>query len=261
MSLIPKHVVSAYGHRRAASLHTLDTVIGSPLSPTTSPQSSTASTQSSFSTAFTTLDQKLRFHYYLPHISTADEAVYTQTDTYACNLSPTTPFLSLPAVQFDRFYQYMPDLSGEEDDVYTDGVKVMYDTLRGPGHLHVQPEQKVIGKFRAVRYDDTSNKLLSPRSYAKAKHSADRPETCVAEVVDEGVCGPAAGECVGSIIDVSTAFSHGEEKKRTKLRKEKYRRSISLAEISEKVKDMLRKLHIGKKTERAPSSCSSKRNA
>ena len=102
------------------------------------------------------------------HISTEDEDKYTRNSTYSCNLS-VTPFQSLPPIHFERFYQYIPDLSSEENDAYTDGVNIMYDMLRGPGQLHVQPEQKVIGKFREVRCDDPSSEMMSPLSYIGPK--------------------------------------------------------------------------------------------
>ena len=98
----------------------------------------------------------------------------------------------------------------------------MYDTLRGPGQLHVQPEQKVVGKFRAVRYGGAS---------VGAEYSMYRPGMCVTDAVG---------------VDGSVASA---QKKGAKLRKEKHRRSVSLAEMSEKARDMLRKLHFGKKTE------------
>ncbi|KAF3048038.1 hypothetical protein E8E12_008045 [Didymella heteroderae] len=180
------------GHRRTVSVRTLDTDLENSFSPTKSSRPSTASTQSPFRTAYGTLASEPRFRHYLPHISTEDKGAYTRNDNYACNLSPITPFQSLPPVHFGRFYRYIPDLSGEEDDVYTDGVNIMHDTLHGPGQLHVQPEQKVVGDFREVNY---------------------------------------------------------LEKKGIKSHKEKHKRTVSLAEMSERVKEMLRKMHIGKKVE------------
>ena len=134
--------------------------------------------------------------------------------------------------------------------MYTDGVNIMYDTLRGPGRLHVQPEQKVIGKFREVRYDDPFNELALPLSYIGPKDFAYWPEICVTEAVDVDVRSSVAGQRFGSSVDVSTGLVRVDEGKGNRLRKEKHRRSTSLAEMSGKIKGMLRKMHTGKKTEK-----------
>lgn len=230
-------------HHRTVSLRTLDTVLETSLSPTPSPRPSTASSHSSFSTAYTSLASAPRFNYYLPHIS-ADDAVYTRNATYACNL-PSTPFQSRPPVHFGRFYQYVPELSGEEDDVYTDGVNVVYDTLRGPGQLHVQPEQKVISGFREVRYDGSCNELGSPIEHIGPEDIEYWPQIYGPEAVDGDIRGSEVGKRGGLSGDVGKR-AVGERGK--KVRKEKHKRSLSLAEMSEKVKEMLRRMHIGKKT-------------
>jgi hypothetical protein len=250
MSLNLDHPPFHRSHRRAVSIRILDTALENPVTPTITSRPSTASTQSSFSTAYTSLASEPRFHYYLPHISTNDEGVYTRNDNYACNLSATALFQPLPPVHFGRFYQYVPDLSGEEDDVYTDGVNFMHDMLRGPGQLHVQPEQKVIGKFREVQYGDSSNELASPLSYIGPKDFAYWPKICVTDAVDVDVRSSAAGQRFGSSVDVSTGSTQVEEGKGNKLHKANRKQSVSLVEMSEKVKGTLRKLHISKKTKK-----------
>jgi hypothetical protein len=222
---------------------TFDIVLETSLSPATSSRSSTASTRSSFSIAYTTLATEPRFSYYRSHISTEDEDMYTCNSAYSCNLS-AAPFQSLRPMHFGRFYRYIPDLSGEEDDAYTDGVNIMYDTLRGPGQLHIQPEQKVIGKFRQVRYHDPSNELESPPSYIGPKDFAYWLEIEVTEAVDVGVKSSVAGQRLGSSVDVSTISMRVRERRRDRLRRETHKRAKSLAEMSEKVKEILRKMHM-----------------
>lgn len=232
-------------HRRTISARTLDTVLENSISPCSpSSRPSTASTQASFSTAYTTLEAGSCFRYYLPHISTEDSSVYTRNDSYACNLSPITPHKSLPPVDFGRFYHYIPDQSSEEDDVYTDGRNVMFDTLRGHGIMDVRPEQKVLGEFKGVNFDSTPTDIESPMSFIGPKEFPYRPSIHVTEAVDVDVDvgSYTAGERLGTTVVVDAV-----EKKRNMLGKEKHRRSMSLADMSWKVKEMLRKLDLGKR--------------
>lgn len=234
-------------HRRTISARTLDTVLENFISPcSSSSRPSTASTQASFSTAYTTLEAGSSFCYYLPHISTEDLSVYTRNDSYACNLSPITPHKSLPPVDFVRFYHYIPDQSSEEDDVYTDRRNVMFDTLRGHGNLDVRPEQKVLGEFKGVNFDSTPTDIKSLLLFVGPNGFPYRPSIHVIEAVDVDAGSYAAGERFGTTVVVDTV----EEKRRNKLGKEKHRRSMSLADMQGKVKEMLRKLHLGKKAER-----------
>ena len=69
------------------------------------------------------------------------------------------------------------------------------------------------------------------------------------EAVDVDVRSSVAGQRFGGSVDVSGGSVRGEEKGNM-LRKEKHGRAMSLAEMSEKFKEMLRKMHIGKKAEK-----------
>ncbi|KAF1924728.1 uncharacterized protein M421DRAFT_95266 [Didymella exigua CBS 183.55] len=240
MCTTPTHPPSHTSHhRRTISIRTFDTALKTTTTLPPSPQPSTASSQSSFSTAHSTLDTGAQFRYYLPHISTDDEAVYTLSNSHVCNLSPVSRFRSRPPVHFGHFYHYVPDLWGE--DVYTDGRGVVDEALRGREQQFARSES-ALAEFKDVEYDDGPGGVSSPISYIGPKDFAYRPEMCV-EAVDVDVGNHAVGVCFGSVAVVDAGGRKG------KSSKDRHRRSISLAGMSGKIKEMLRRLHLERKVD------------
>ena len=236
-------------HRRTTSRQTLDTVLENLVSSTTSSRPSTASSESSFSTAYTTLEAGSCFRYYLPHISTPTSSVYTRSEGYACNRSLLTPDRNLPPVHFGQFYHYIPTESTEQDDVYTNGLDIIVDAPRGKGRVQVASEPKVLGGLNdfVTTEPPTPTEVTSPLSVVGPHDFPYWPVTHVAEEVNINAGSYAAGEVLNGYQTTVLAGEGETKKQRNKLTKEKDKRSEAMADVSAKVKKMLRKLHIGKK--------------
>lgn len=129
--------------------------------------------------------------------------------------------------------------------MYTDGVNTMYDMLRGPGQLHIHPEQKVVGEYKRIHYDDHTVWLTEPLQHAVSR-SAVWPEICVAEAVEVSFGDYTARTRLGSTVSVGTGEVLGGKKKAGSGE----RRAMLVAGLSGKVGGMMRKMQIGRKTEK-----------
>lgn len=124
--------------------------------------------------------------------------------------------------------------------MYTDGVNVMYDTMRGHGKLDVRPEQKMVGGFQHIDYNATSAKHASRLSLLGPKEFVHRPSILITEAVTVDIGSYMAGERCGMTVAVDAGTGRNG-----KLAKEKHWRSMSLADVSGKVKEVLKRMHIG----------------
>ena len=230
-------------HRRTVSNH-LDSMLKSSVSNAQSSRPSTASSDSSFTTAFSSLEGS-PFRYYLPHISTFSSPVYTKNATFACNVAPNA--YSRRIDQVGLFCHYIPDESTEQEDVYIDGLNTIGDAMRG-GMEAQTAESKLLGALEAFSFADqlTPREVRSPLSFIGPHEFFYRPAIEVGDNVDLG--SHTVGESMEIRKTVVVAVESGKVKRqRTKLTKDKHRKAQSVADVSEKVKKMLKKLHLGRK--------------
>lgn len=134
------------------------------------------------------------------------------------------------------FYHYISDESTEDKDVDTNGMDTVVDAPHGKVLLTIEP--KVLDELRGSSVADppTPIEAKPPLSFNGPNDLTYRPEPRVEEV---DLCSYTAGEikCGETMVIESEELT----KQRNKLTKEKNRRSQSVADISKKVKRMLRK--------------------
>ncbi|KAF9698520.1 hypothetical protein EKO04_003454 [Ascochyta lentis] len=214
--------------------YTLDTILETAFSTTTPSRPSTASTTSSFATAFSSMEAGSPFRYYLPQISTPTSPVFTTVEDYACNLTQRVP--DEQSERVERFCYYVPGKSTEERDVYVDDGVI--------GMVEPVVEQKALGGLKQVVFDEvvTAGEIGGPlQNTAGACCPGDE-----GGVVD--ISSYAAGEKLDTRASTLKAGDGKTEKKqRAKLKKDQYRKSETVGNVSKKVKKMLKKLHLGRK--------------
>lgn len=221
---LPYPPFQAPRYRRTISLQSLDHVLcHSDFNPIDS-RPSTAASDSSFTTAFSSLEA-CPFRFYLPHISTVDSAVYSTNGAFACNMSEERQDVKINRVGL--FYQYVPDASTEDEDVYTRDLDRVVDASPLP----------VSSGVCATNVDiQGSGAVVPPRELS------GRRVICVAQTVDVDVGSYTAGERLGSATVVGDG---GMEKKRNRLFKTEHRKAESSAEVLG-MKKLLAKLRLGR---------------
>lgn len=121
-----------------------------------------------------------------------------------------------------------------------DSVRGVLSDLR---QLHIVPEQKVLGAWRHVDYNVAPVEPMAPSEDGGAKDFAYRSGICVTDAVDVDVDGYADGERFGSEAIVDAGGVGGE------LSRGRHGRRESLLDPRNIIRDLLRKLHLGRKRE------------